>query len=71
METGTKGSLTVVDGVVTAMEAHVEGYGPAIVPNELLHQVLAKIGKFGWKPEGSLPMVFQQGRTYIIPVIKT
>jgi hypothetical protein len=67
----TKVTLTVIDGLVVSVKPELDGYGQAVVEaNEGLHSVLRKIDKFGWKPDGEIPKVFQPGQTYTINVLK-
>lgn len=66
----TNGTLTVVDGLVIGMQAEIEGYGEAVVPNEPLYKVLRKIAKFGWKTQGEVPQIFQPGQKYTTNVMK-
>jgi len=64
-----KATLTVVNGNVTKME-DVLAKITAVVPHEPLYRTLETIGKYGWKPEGDVPKVFNTGQTYTITVTK-
>jgi hypothetical protein len=64
-----KGTITVENGVVVAVQAHKEGFGRAIVGGQTLYDTLKSLERDGWKPEGELPPYAAEGK-YTIPIVK-
>jgi hypothetical protein len=64
-----KGTITVENGVVVAVEAHQEGSGRAAVGGQPLYDTLKNLEKDGWKAEGELPPFTTEGK-YTIPIVR-
>jgi hypothetical protein len=64
-----KGLITIRNGEVVGVQSHKEGMGVTLIPGEALDEVLTKLRKAGWKPEGEVPPYTSQGE-YTIPIVK-
>jgi hypothetical protein len=64
-----KGTITIKNGVVGAVQSHEEGFGRAIVGGQALYETLKSLEKDGWRVEGELPARTTEGE-YQIKFVK-
>src|ERR1039458_7829154 len=69
MDEWIKGTITVENGVVVAVQSETPGQSSASLGGGALYTVLTEIQKHGWKIEGELPPYSIEGR-YVINLKK-